>query len=145
MHNTRTYRYVWHQRGIYHCLYVYVVCNRTVMTYSRVWINRVRFPILLVVSWTGKMNIPLSPYVPENFVSRDGFGSSAPRPPAHLHTQAESGAFLQDSSRFPRRRPFIYLTGPLVWDTRFSLLDWVRVAGLSCTRGVWYIYDWDTG
>ena len=35
---------------------------------------------------------------------------------------------------------------PLVWDTRFSLLDWVRVAGLSCTnKGVWYIYDWDTG
>ena len=32
-----------------------------------------------------------------------------------------------------------------VWDTRFSLLDWVRVAGLSCTKGVWYIYDWDTG
>ena len=22
-----------------------------------------------------------------------------------------------------------------VWDTRFSLLDWVRVAGLSCTKG----------
>ena len=32
-----------------------------------------------------------------------------------------------------------------VWDTRFSLLDRVRVAGLSCTKGVWYIYDWDTG
>ena len=28
-----------------------------------------------------------------------------------------------------------------VWDTRLSLLDWVHVAGLSCTRGVWYIYD----
>ena len=35
--------------------------------------------------------------------------------------------------------------GYIVWDTRFSLLDWVRVAGLSCTKGVWYIYDWDTG
>ena len=22
------------------------------------------------------------------------------------------------------------------------MLDWVRVAGLSCTKGVWYIYDW---
>ena len=41
--------------------------------YSRVWINRVRLPILLVFSWTGKINIPLSPYVPENLVSRDGF------------------------------------------------------------------------
>ena len=28
--------------------------------------------------------------------------------------------------------------------TRFSILDWVRVTGLSCTKGVWYIYDWDT-
>ena len=34
-------------------------------TYSRVWINRVRLPVLLVVSWTGKVNIPLSPCVPE--------------------------------------------------------------------------------
>ena len=33
----------------------------------------------------------------------------------------------------------------VVWGTRFSMLDWVRVAGLSCTKGVWYIYDWDTG
>ena len=31
-----------------------------------------RLPILLVVSLTGKMKIPLSPYVPENLVSRDG-------------------------------------------------------------------------
>ena len=23
-----------------------------------------------------------------------------------------------------------------VWGTRFSMLDWVRVAGLSCTKGV---------
>ena len=29
--------------------------------------------------------------------------------PAHLHTQAESGAYLRDSSRVPRRRPFIQL------------------------------------
>ena len=34
-----------------------------VITYSKVWINRVRLPILLVVSWTGKMNTPLSPCV----------------------------------------------------------------------------------
>ena len=42
---------------------------------ARVWINRVRLPILLGVSSTGKMNIPLSVFVPENLVSRDGFGS----------------------------------------------------------------------
>ena len=36
------------------------------------------------------MNISLSAFAPEDFVSRDGFGSSGPRQPAHLHTQAES-------------------------------------------------------
>ena len=51
--------------------------------YIRVWINRVRLPILLVVSLTGKMNTPLSPYVPENLVSRDGFSRPVPRQPAH--------------------------------------------------------------
>ena len=52
-------------------------------------------------------NIPLSPCVPENLVSRDGFSRPVPRQPAHLHTQAESGAYLRDSSRVPRRRPFM--------------------------------------
>ena len=39
------------------------------------------------------MNIPLSPCVPENLVSRDGFSRLVPRQSAHLHTQAESGAY----------------------------------------------------
>ena len=47
-------------------------------------------------------NIPLSPCVPENLVSRDGFSRPVPRQPAHLHTQDESGAYLRDSSRVPR-------------------------------------------
>ena len=50
------------------------------------------------------------PVAPENLVSRDGFGSSVPRQPAHLHTQAESGAYLRDYSRVPRRR--FYLSKP---------------------------------
>ena len=54
-----------------------------------------------------KNNIPLSPCVPENLVSRDGFSRPVPRQPAHLHTQAESGAYLRDSSRVPRWRPFM--------------------------------------
>ena len=58
------------------------------------------------------MNISLSPFAPENLVSRDGFGSPVPRQPAHLHTQAESGAYLRDSSRVSRRHPFIYLKPP---------------------------------
>ena len=59
-----------------------------------------------------KMDISLSAFVPENLVSRDGFGSPVPRQPAHLHTQAESGAYSRDSSRVPRRRPFIHLKPP---------------------------------
>ena len=60
------------------------------------------------------MNIPLSPCAPENLVSREGFSRPVPRQPAHLHTQIESGAYLRDSSRVPRRRPFMkppYATG----------------------------------
>ena len=53
-----------------------------------------------------EMNIPLSPCVPENLVSRDGFSRPVPRQPAHLHTQAESGAYLRDCYRVPRRRPY---------------------------------------
>ena len=53
------------------------------------------------------MDIPLSPYVSENLVSRYGFSRPVPRQPAHLHTQAEYGAYLRDSSRVPRRCPFM--------------------------------------
>ena len=60
---------------------------------ARAWINRVRLPILLVVGSTGKMNISLSAFVSENLASRNGFGSPVPRQPAHLHIQAESGAY----------------------------------------------------
>ena len=47
--------------------------------------------------------------MPENLVSRDRFIRPVPRQPAHLHsiTQAESGAYLRDSSRVLRRRPFM--------------------------------------
>ena len=60
----------------------------------------------------GKINISLSAFVPENLVSRDGFGSPVPRQPAHLHTQVESGAYLRDSSRVPRRQPFLLFKPP---------------------------------
>ena len=43
----------------------------TLITHSRVWINRVRSPVLLVVNWTGKINISPSSFAPENLVSRD--------------------------------------------------------------------------
>ena len=54
------------------------------------------FPVRVVRAW-------------EFGLSREGFGSPVPRQPAHLHTQAESGAYLRVSSRVPRRRPFIHL------------------------------------
>ena len=51
-------------------------------------------------------NISLSPYVPENLASRDGFSRPVPRQPAHVHTQAEAGVYLRDSSRVPRRSTY---------------------------------------
>ena len=52
---------------------------------------------------------PVRVLAPENLVSRDGFGSPAPRQPTHLHTLAEPGPCLRDSSRVPGRRPFFRL------------------------------------
>ena len=43
-----------HYIGVFVCIHMYVCM---VITYSRLWINRVRSPILLVVSWTGKMKV----------------------------------------------------------------------------------------
>ena len=66
---------------------------------ARVWINRVRLPILHARGQLNRENeyFPVRVvFVPENLVSRDGFGSPVPRQPAHLHThQAESGAHLR--------------------------------------------------
>ena len=58
------------------------------------------------------MHVSLSAVAPGNLVSRDGFGSPIPRQPAHLHTQAESSAYLRDFSRVPRRRLFVHLKRP---------------------------------
>ena len=63
-------------------------------------------------------SIPLSPRVPENLVSRDGFSRPVPRQSAHLHPQAESGAYLRDSSRVPRWRPLM---------TEYSIMFIVRL------------------
>ena len=54
-----------------------------VITCSRAGINGVRLPILLVVSWIGKMDISPSRFAPENLVSRDRFGRPVPHQPAH--------------------------------------------------------------
>ena len=55
------------------------------------------------------MKISLFPFAPKHLVSRDVFGHIPSRVSLLiLHTQAESGAYSRDSSRFPRRRPFSY-------------------------------------
>ena len=69
------------------------------------------------------MNISLSAFAPENLVSRDGFGSPVPRQPAHLRTQAESGAHIRDSSRFPQWRQLLYLKRPDAIESVPSLSD----------------------
>ena len=51
---------------------------------ARVWIKRVRSPILLVISRTEKINVSLSAFAPGNLVSRDGLSTSVPRQPAHI-------------------------------------------------------------
>ena len=59
----------------------------------------------------GKMNISLSPFAPENLVSRDGSGHPAPRQPARSPHLRRIWCLLAELlPRFPRRRPFIYYT-----------------------------------
>ena len=86
------------------CVYVCMV-----ITYSRVWINRVRLPILHVVSRTRKMNITLSRTCLRIWSRETGSAVPSRVSLLILHTQTESGAYSRDSSRFSRRRPFIYL------------------------------------
>ena len=53
-------------------------------------LGKVANPARGQLNMAGKMNIPPSPCMPENLVSRDGFSRPVPRQPAQLHTQAES-------------------------------------------------------
>ena len=75
------------------------------------------------------MNISLSAFVSQNLVSRDGFGSPVLRQPAHLHAQAESGAYLRDSSRVPRRRPFRHTPSG---QSRVYWVTQLRTDGVHC-------------
>ena len=73
------------------------------------------------------MNISRSAFVPEKLVSRDGFGGPVPRQPAHLHTQAEYGAYLrEDSSRVPRAASYgvmIMIANPVKLENYFVSRD----------------------
>ena len=60
-----------------------------------------------------KKFFPLSPFAPMNLVSRDKFGRPVPRQPAH--SLPHSGGIINHqsgSSRFPRRRPYLYRQPP---------------------------------
>ena len=84
-------------------------------------------------SWTGKNIMSLPAFVRENLVLRDGFGSPVPRQPAHLHTQAGSGAYLRDSSRVPRRHPYIFLNRHTPsGQTRVYQVTRFRTDGVHC-------------
>ena len=68
---------------------------------------------IVIISQRGVCKyISLSAFAPENLVSR--FSRPAPRQPAHPHTQAEPGAYFRESSRVPRRRPYIDSKSPYV-------------------------------
>ena len=77
---------------------------------------------------------------PEHGDGQDARRDAEPvsRQPAHLHTQAESGAYVRDSSRVPRRRPFMNRHTPSGQSRVF------RVTQLR-TDGVHYRESADTG
>ena len=80
-----------------------------------------------------EMNISLSPFAPENLVSRDGFGSPILPQPGNLRTQAESGTYLRDFSRFPRRRSFTYFNRHTPsGQSRVYRVAQLRIDGVHC-------------
>ena len=114
-----------------------VICGATTIPLGRRAINTVHVCMdqpgtvtnpALGVSEERKIDVSLSPFAPENFVSRDGFGSSpVPRRPA------QSGAYSRDSSRVPRRRPFSYLNRqPPSGQSRVYRVTHLRTDGVHC-------------
>ena len=78
----------------------------TIITYSRVWINRVRLPTPPVTSRTGEINIPLSPFAAENLAPGERWVQPS-RPASACTFSALRLTVVLDSSRFPWRRQFI--------------------------------------
>ena len=82
----------------------------TVITFSRVQIDRVRSPILFVRGQLNRGKI-LCPRSRLRIWSREtGLVVPSCVSLLILHTQTEFGAYSRDSSRCPRRRPFIFTT-----------------------------------
>ena len=79
--------------------YVRIYVCMVITKNSRVWINRVRLPSLLVICRRSRLIIRSL---------ETGSAVSSRVSLLVLHTQAEYGAYLRYFSRFPRRRLFIY-------------------------------------
>ena len=80
----------------------------------------------------GKMIFSLSPFTPENLVSRDGFSRPVPREPAYSSHSAESGAYSRNFSRFRRRPPFTYTANRHRVSPKFYKVKQMRTDGVQC-------------
>ena len=91
------------------------------------------------------MDFSLSPFAPEN--SKDPSAQMVLRARSRetglvvpsrvslliLHTQAESGSYSRDSSRFPRQHPFIYLNDHMPsGQSRVYRVTQLRTVGIHC-------------
>ena len=96
------------------------------------------------ISWSrvkpGKKTTLVTGTTLKTTVPQDRFGGPVPRQPAHIHhTQAESGAYLRDSSRVPRRRLYICFKPPYVFTyTRLIYVYTVDLCMFVCTYGNTY-------
>ena len=78
------------------------------------------------------MNIALSPYVPEDLVSRDGFSRPVPRQTAHFHTQVNLVLTHGIPPDF-RGGPFIYLNRHTpTGQSRVHRVSQVHTEGVHC-------------
>ena len=129
---------------MYVCMYVCIfikcmyVCmySSMIITYSKTRINRVRLPILLV--WSAEQRKEMFP-CPRSRLrnwSRET-GSAVPSRVSLLilHTQAEYGAYLRNSSRFPRWRQFVYLNRLTPsGQSRVYRVTQLRTDGVRCRK-----------
>ena len=117
-------------------LCINVLCRVTIK--SRVWINRVKLPILLAVSCTGKLNISLSPFAPENLVSRDGFSRLVPSRASLLIFHTPRALSLRNLvSGFECGRVFQAGVGP--GSPSRDVANWLPLRfGLSVETRRWY-------
>ena len=120
---------------VHNSLYIYYIYLWSSHTYSK-GKDQPGYVANLACGQLNRENeyFPVPVRTPENLVSRDRFGSPVPRQPAHLHTQAESGAYLRDSSRVPRRRPFIDLNRHTPWGQFrvYRVITQLRTDGVHC-------------